>query len=66
MFICPVSKDVANQHNDNPPMLMPCGHVISKVSLNRVAKAYTKDGKFKCHTCPMTLALNQAIEIKLQ
>lgn len=31
IFICPVSKEVSNK--DNPPMLLTCGHAISKNSL---------------------------------
>jgi hypothetical protein len=38
IFICPVSKEVSNQHKDNPPMLLTCGHVISKNSLQRISK----------------------------
>jgi hypothetical protein len=31
VFSCPVSKDIASE--DNPPVILPCGHVISKRSL---------------------------------
>ncbi|KAH8914187.1 hypothetical protein BT69DRAFT_1290612 [Atractiella rhizophila] len=36
IFACPVSKE---QSSDvNPPMMLPCGHVIAKESLQRLAK----------------------------
>ena len=31
IFICPVSKEVSN--SQNPPMLLLCGHAVSKNSL---------------------------------
>ncbi|KAJ1670626.1 hypothetical protein EV182_008095, partial [Spiromyces aspiralis] len=36
VFICPVSKERATKKN--PPMMMPCGHVICKESLEKLAK----------------------------
>ena len=36
VFICPVSKEMSTK--DNNPMLLVCGHVISKNSLNRIAR----------------------------
>jgi E3 ubiquitin-protein transferase RMND5 len=47
IFICPVSKE--QQRDDNPPMMMPCGHVVLKESLTRLAKG---GNKFKCPYCP--------------
>ena len=47
IFICPVSKE--QQRDDNPPMMMPCGHVVLKESLMRLAKG---GNKFKCPYCP--------------
>lgn len=38
VFFCPVSKEISTSQKDNPPMLLVCGHVISKNSLNRIAK----------------------------
>lgn len=36
IFVCPVSKE---QGTDlNPPMMMPCGHVIAKESLEKVSR----------------------------
>ena len=38
IFACPVSKEQTTEDGRNPPMMMPCGHVISKESLGRLAK----------------------------
>ena len=70
VFICPVSKEVSTSQKENPPMLLTCGHVISKHSLNRIARqtavtARNQDGKFKCHTCPTTMTLDKVLEIKI-
>lgn len=46
-FSCPVSKEYSTA--DNPPMLMPCGHVLCKQSLQKVSK----NGAFKCPYCPI-------------
>ncbi|CAH1760316.1 8425_t:CDS:2 [Entrophospora sp. SA101] len=34
IFACPVSKEQSTE--DNPPMMMPCGHVICKESLTKL------------------------------
>ncbi|ERF70915.1 hypothetical protein EPUS_02438 [Endocarpon pusillum Z07020] len=46
IFVCPVSKEQTT--DQNPPMMMPCGHVIAQESLHRLSKG----GKFKCPYCP--------------
>ncbi|EAS33902.3 ubiquitin-protein ligase RMD5 [Coccidioides immitis RS] len=46
IFVCPVSKEQTT--DDNPPMMMPCGHVVAEESLMRLSKG----GKFKCPYCP--------------
>ncbi|RFU33292.1 hypothetical protein B7463_g3090, partial [Scytalidium lignicola] len=46
IFVCPVSKEQTTE--DNPPMMMPCGHVVAKESLARLSKG----GRFKCPYCP--------------
>ena len=46
IFVCPVSKE---QTTDlNPPMMMPCGHVVALESLQRLSKGT----RFKCPYCP--------------
>lgn len=46
IFVCPVSKEQAT--DANPPMMMPCGHVIAHESLRRVSRG----NRFKCPYCP--------------
>ncbi|KAF2813120.1 uncharacterized protein BDZ99DRAFT_382694 [Mytilinidion resinicola] len=46
IFVCPVSKEQAT--DQNPPMMMPCGHVIAKESLDKISKG----ARFKCPYCP--------------
>ncbi|KAL1954591.1 hypothetical protein VTO42DRAFT_886 [Malbranchea cinnamomea] len=46
IFVCPVSKEQTT--DENPPMMMPCGHVVAQESLVRLSKG----GKFKCPYCP--------------
>jgi len=37
IFVCPVSKEQAT--DSNPPMMMPCGHVIAKESLEKISRS---------------------------
>lgn len=46
IFVCPVSKEQTT--DKNPPMMMPCGHVIAEESLKRLSKG----SRFKCPYCP--------------
>ncbi|KAH1113631.1 hypothetical protein J1N35_007009 [Gossypium stocksii] len=48
IFVCPVSKEQSTE--DNPPMLMSCGHVLCKQSINKMSKNGSKT--FKCPYCP--------------
>lgn len=48
IFVCPVSKEQAT--DENPPMLMSCGHVLCKQSITKMSKNGTKT--FKCPYCP--------------
>ena len=47
IFVCPVSKEQTT--DENPPMMMPCGHVVAQETLARMSKG----SKFKCPYCPM-------------
>lgn len=47
IFVCPVSKEQAT--DANPPMLLPCGHVIAKESLEQHARGKSR---MKCPYCP--------------
>lgn len=46
IFVCPVSKEQTT--DTNPPMMLPCGHVLARESLQHL----TKGTKFKCPYCP--------------
>jgi hypothetical protein len=59
IFACPVSKDQSTV--DNPPMLLPCGHVLCRVSINKIAKNTTRS--FKCPYCPNETTPQQCKEI---
>lgn len=48
IFVCPVSKEQSTE--ENPPMLMSCGHVLCKQSITKMSKNGTKS--FKCPYCP--------------
>ncbi|KAA8574770.1 hypothetical protein EYC84_004019 [Monilinia fructicola] len=47
IFVCPVSKEQTSE--TNPPMMMPCGHVVARESLNKLGKS---GSRFKCPYCP--------------
>lgn len=59
IFVCPVSKEQTTE--TNPPMMMPCGHVVAKESLHRLSKG----GRFKCPYCPSESQPKDAREIIL-
>ncbi len=48
IFACPVSREQST--NDNPPTMLPCGHVLCRMSIVRLVKQTT--GMFKCPYCP--------------
>ena len=47
--------------DENPPMMMPCGHVIARDSLKRLGKI----SKFKCPYCPSESQPDEAMRIYL-
>ncbi|QIW98032.1 hypothetical protein AMS68_003550 [Peltaster fructicola] len=47
IFVCPVSKEQAT--DDNPPMMLPCGHVIAQQSLEAHSRG---KNRMKCPYCP--------------
>uniref|UniRef100_A0A0D6R489 RING-Gid-type domain-containing protein n=1 Tax=Araucaria cunninghamii TaxID=56994 RepID=A0A0D6R489_ARACU len=48
IFACPVSRDQST--DENPPMLMRCGHVLCKQSIAKLSKGSART--FKCPYCP--------------
>ncbi|EMC98685.1 hypothetical protein BAUCODRAFT_103080 [Baudoinia panamericana UAMH 10762] len=55
IFVCPVSKE---QTTDvNPPMMLPCGHVIAKESLEGHARG---KHRVKCPYCPLEARTTEA------
>ncbi|KAJ6339321.1 hypothetical protein OIU77_007310 [Salix suchowensis] len=57
IFVCPVSKEQST--DENPPMLMQCGHVLCKQSINKMSKNGSKT--FKCPYCPSDIDSTQYI-----
>ena len=48
-FTCPISKELATL--SNPPMLLPCGHVLALGSVTKLARG-SRATRFKCPYCP--------------
>ncbi|KAI1912889.1 hypothetical protein LOZ53_003104 [Ophidiomyces ophidiicola] len=59
IFVCPVSKEQTT--DDNPPMMMPCGHVVAQESLMKLSKS----AKFKCPYCPGESSASDATKLIL-
>lgn len=59
IFVCPVSKGQTT--DSNPPVILPCGHVLAKESLQRLAKG----SRYKCPYCPNEGLVKDAKEIIL-
>ncbi|KAL9577049.1 MAG: hypothetical protein Q9212_006626 [Teloschistes hypoglaucus] len=57
IFVCPVSKEQTT--DQNPPMMMPCGHVVAQESLLRLSK----NSRFKCPYCPTESHPRDAMEL---
>ncbi|KAH9996893.1 CTLH/CRA C-terminal to lish motif domain-containing protein [Russula vinacea] len=58
VFACPVSKDQSTEQN--PPMMMNCGHVVSKDSLQKLSKT---SGRVKCPYCPVESMVSDALRV---
>ncbi|KAJ3040401.1 hypothetical protein HDV00_010955 [Rhizophlyctis rosea] len=60
VFACPVSKEQSTENN--PPMLMTCGHVICKDCLQRLGKGNVA-ARFKCPYCPQENSIGSSTKI---
>jgi len=62
VFSCPVSKECTGP--DNPPMLLPCGHVLSLGAIVKLARG-SRTVRFKCPYCPVesTTAMAKALHL---
>ncbi|ORY81767.1 hypothetical protein BCR35DRAFT_278795 [Leucosporidium creatinivorum] len=58
IFACPVSKEQST--STNPPMLLPCGHVIARESLARLARGTPQ---LKCPYCPHVGRVVDAVRV---
>ncbi|KAM0791205.1 hypothetical protein ACM66B_005687 [Microbotryomycetes sp. NB124-2] len=58
IFACPVSKEQSTFAN--PPMLLPCGHVIARESLARLARGTPT---LKCPYCPVVSHVAAAVRV---
>jgi len=61
VFACPVSRDQATP--ENPPMHLPCGHVLCKVSISKLAKG-GPTRTFKCPYCPTETTMQQCKQLQ--
>ncbi|XP_019195319.1 PREDICTED: protein RMD5 homolog A-like [Ipomoea nil] len=60
IFVCPVSRDQAT--DDNPPMLLSCGHVLCKQSIAKLSKNNSAR-PFKCPYCPSEIEAGQCRQL---
>ncbi|KAG2319113.1 hypothetical protein Bca4012_054633 [Brassica carinata] len=60
VFVCPVSKEQAS--DENPPMMMPCGHVLCKQTINKMSKNGAKSS-FKCPYCPTDVDISRCRQL---
>lgn len=61
IFICPVSREETSL--DDPPIYMPCGHMVSTDTMKRLSKNCTRN--FKCPYCPQTMTSRQCIDVDI-
>lgn len=59
IFVCPVSKEQATE--DNPPMLMSCGHVLCKQSIMKMSNDLSES--FNCPYCPADIDASQCKQL---
>ncbi|GLT41911.1 hypothetical protein SLA2020_159400 [Shorea laevis] len=59
VFVCPVSREQASE--ENPPMQMPCLHVLCKQSIMKLSKNSSRT--FKCPYCPAEASAAQCRQL---
>ncbi|XP_031258737.1 protein RMD5 homolog [Pistacia vera] len=59
IFVCPVSKEQSTE--ENPPMMMSCGHVLCRQSINKMSKNNTRT--FKCPYCPSDIDASHCTQL---
>lgn len=59
IFVCPVSREQGSE--ENPPMLMPCLHVLCKQSIMKLSKGSSRT--FKCPYCPAEASVAQCRQL---
>jgi hypothetical protein len=59
IFVCPVSKEQTTE--DNPPMVIPCGHMLARETLQKLCKG----NRFKCPYCPSEGVMKDARRVVL-
>lgn len=68
IFYCPVSKEVATI--SNLPQLLPCGHVLSKQSVQTLQTSRNRfsevPGRFKCPYCPQRVRPADIVQIHFE
>ncbi|KAL2459040.1 LisH/CRA/RING-U-box domains-containing protein [Forsythia ovata] len=62
IFVCPVSRDQASE--ENPPMLLSCGHALCKQSITKLSKN-NSTRPFKCPYCPTEVEAGQCRQLYL-
>jgi len=60
IFVCPVSKEQTT--DTNPPVVIPCGHMVCRTTLERLAH---KNSRFKCPYCPLEARADDCKEVIL-
>ncbi|KAJ0077916.1 hypothetical protein Patl1_37227 [Pistacia atlantica] len=59
IFVCPVSREQGSE--ENPPMLLPCLHVLCKQSIMKMSK--TSSRILKCPYCPSEALVAQCRQL---